>query len=326
MQENKKIAIFGKSGASIMIALLRHVFYKVYAGEFNKNKMIESFDDKNINSLKIEHFNDIICLDLDYSKQDIEKIENLIFKQSEKNILILNIDNEEIKEIYHSLKNNENCKSKIVTISTKKLQKDGASFVGNEIYFDNKQYLMDEFKNLTGEQNKINILASLVLLISNGLNGSEVIENFYSFKNIDDIFETISHKNNFTFINDIKNKNKLQSLKSFENIYWILCSNEIKFEFHKFKELEEAFKNIKYIFLLGEYSDEMLEIFRENKIKYFIMYSMEEIFKKITELKKKEKMEEKINVVLSSLNDIEKNDFYQKCSTEFEKIIGKKND
>lgn len=335
MQESKKIAIFDKSGSSILMSLLKYTFCKMRnkiscencIKNFEKNNIIiEHFDNKNINSLKVEHFNDIVCIDLNYLKQDIEKIESIILKQSSKNILVLNVDNKRVKEMYNSLKCNENCKSKIVPISIKKLQKNGASFIGNEIYFDGKQYLTNEFKTLNGEQNKINILASFVLLVFGGFDGQEIIENFYTFKHIDDIFETISHKNNFTFINDIKNKDKIQSLNSFDNIYWILCINDIKFEFNKFLELEESLKNIKYIFILGEYNEEMINMFRKAKIKYSIMHDMEDTFRKISELMKEEKKEEKNNVVLSSLNDIETNEFYKKCSEEFEKIVGSKND
>lgn len=335
MHENKKIAIFGKTGSSITAALLRHVFckiknkisYEACISNFNKGKIdIKNFDDKNITSLQLTHFDKIICFDLEYSKKDIEKIKNIIANQTNNDLLILNIDNKHVKELYFYVKNDVNHNSKIIPISIKKLQKDGASFIGNEIYFNNNEYLTNEFKALTGEQNKTNILASFALLVSDGFDEQEIIENFYNFKNINDIFETISHKNNFTFINDIKNKNKLQSLKSFDNIYWILCCHNVKFEFDKFTELDEYFKNIKYVFILGEYSDEMLEIFRENDAKYFIMYNMEEIIKQISELMKEENKEEKINVILSSLNDIESDKFYQQCSHEFEKIVGNKNE
>lgn len=335
MQENRKIAIFGKTGSSITTALLKHAFckikskmpYDICINNFDKNNIsVKKFDDKNIYLLEATHFDRIICFDLEYSKKDVEKIKNVIANQNKDDYLILNIDNKDVKELYIFVKNNLNNKSKIIPISIRKLQKDGASFIGNEIYFDNKEYLTDELKILTGEQNKTNILAAFTLLALDGFDAQEAIDNIYTFKSIDDIFETISHKNNFTFINDIKNNNKLQSLKSFDNIYWILCADDIKFEFHKFVELKEYLKNIKYIFILGEYNEEMLEIFRKNKIKYFITYNMIDVFRQINELMEEENQEEKIYVVLSSLNNMEDNKFYQKCSKEFEKIVGNKNE
>ena len=335
MQENRKIAIFGKTGSSITIALLKHVFckikskipYDVCINNFEKNNIIvKKFDDKNIHLLETTDFNRIICFDLEYSKKDIEKIKSIVAHQTKDDYLILNIDDKNVKSLYISVKNDINHKSKVVPISIKKLQKDGASFIGNEIYFDGKEYLTDELKIFTGEQNKTNILAAFTLLLLDGFDAQEAIDNIYTIKSINNIFETILHKNNFTFINDIKNNNNLQSLKTFDNIYWILCANDIKFEFHKFVELGEYFRNIKYIFILGEYNDEMLEIFRKNKIKYFITYNMNDVFRQINELMEEEKQEEKIHVVLSSLNDMENNEFYKKCSQEFGKIVGSKDE
>jgi UDP-N-acetylmuramoylalanine-D-glutamate ligase len=335
MEEIRRIAIFGKSGSSITIALLKYTFCRmrskipcdVCIKHFENNGIdVENFDNQNINSLELIHFNDILCLDLDYSKHDVEKIKNIILAQNKNDCLILNVDDKKIKEFYHTLKNNISYRTKIIPISIKKLQKNGASFIGNEIYFFDKEYLTNEFKTLTGEQNKTNILASLVLLVLAGLNGQEIIENFYNFGNIDDVFETISHKDNFTFINDIKNQNKLQSLNSFENIYLILCIACADYEFERSAEFIECLKKVKYVFILGEYNEEILKIFRKNNVKYFITYNMNDIFREINKLMKNEKLEEKINVILSSLDDSKESEFYKKCSQEFEKMLGGKNE
>ena len=90
-------------------------------------------------------------------------------------------------------------------------------------------------------------------------------------------------------------------------------------------ELQKNFKNLKYVFIYGEYDDELLNIFKENDINFFVMYSMNNIFNKINELLDNEETEEKINVVLSSFNDLENDEFYNNCSKEFEKIVGKEN-
>lgn len=333
--ENNKIAIFGESGSFITTKLLQHIFCKLKTAtqyefcikNFDKeNIAIQSFDEQNISSLELLHYKNIIVFDLEYSQIDIKKISKMISLQDEDDYLILNVDNKEVKEFYNQLKDDSSFDTRIIPISVKKIQNGGASFIGNEIFFENEEYLTREFNNLTGEQNKINILAVFVFFILNNINPQEILENFYNFSELDNVFETLLHKDNITFINDIQNKNKSQSLQAFENIYWILCINDIKYEFNEFAELQKNFKNLKYVFIYGEYDDELLNIFKENDIIFFIMYSMNNIFNKINELLDNEKTEEKINVVLSSFNDLENNEFYNNCSKEFEKIVGKENE
>ena len=333
--ENNKIAIFGESGSFITTKLLQHIFcrlktttpYDICIKNFDKeNIAIQSFDEQNISSLEPLHYKNIIVFDLEYSQIDIKKIFKIISLQDENDYLILNVDNKGVKEFYNQLKDDSSFDARIIPISVKKIQNGGASFIGNEIFFENEEYLTREFNNLTGEQNKINILAVFVFFMLNDSNPQEIIENFYNFSEINDVFETLLHKDNITFINDIQNKNKAQSLEAFENIYWILCINDIQYEFNDFIELKDYFKNIKYVFIYGEYNDELLNIFKENNISFFVMYSMNNIFNKINELLDNEEIEEKINIILSSFNDVENDEFYNNCSKEFKKIVGKENE
>ena len=53
------------------------------------------------------------------------------------------------------------------------------------------------------------------------------------------------------------------------------------------------------------------------------MYDMNSVFKKINEFFEKEKKEEKITILLSSINNLENSDFYSKCSNDFEKLVNK---
>lgn len=339
--EYNYIGLIGESGSSITSDMVKYLFCKEKTGlDYDICKKESYFtlarfgDTKNyifevnqevFSLLQSPHFNNIILFDLDYNSEDILKIKNMILNQNENDFSILNIDNKDIKELYNSIKDDSNYKSQLIPISINKIQKDGVSFVNNEIYInvDNKddELITNEFKNLDGEQNKTNILAVLTLFLKLGYNSQEIIEDLYNFKTSDDVFETVLHEENFVFINDIKNKNKTQSLISFDNIYWILCIDEIDYEFSEFLELVEYFKKIKYVFIIGNYNNEVLKVFRDNEVNYFVMYDMENVFKKMNELMEEEKREEKITVLLSSINDIEDNSFYEKCSEDFEKLV-----
>ena len=53
------------------------------------------------------------------------------------------------------------------------------------------------------------------------------------------------------------------------------------------------------------------------------MYDMKDIFEKINILIKGEKREEKITILLSSINDIEENKLYDNFSEDFERLVNK---
>ncbi len=339
--EYNYIGLIGETGSSIASDMLKYLFCKMKMNlDYDICKKESYFtlakfgDTKNyifeLNQevfplLQSPHFNDIILFDLNYNKNDIVKIKNMFLNQTEDDFAILNVDNRDVKEFYNSIKEDDNYKSQLIPISINKIQRNGVSFVNNEMYINindkNDEFITNEFKNLDGEQNKTNILAISSLLMKLGYNVQEIVEDLYNFKTSDDIFELVLHKENFVFINDIKNKNKSQSLISFDNIYWILCIDEIEFEFSEFSKLVDCFNKVKYVFIIGNYNEEILKIFRDNEVNYFIMYDMENIFRKIEELMEEEKREEKITVLLSSINDIENSLFYEKCSEDFEKMV-----
>ena len=340
-KEYNYVGLIGESGSLIASEILKYLLCKMQMNvdyetckkeslftlsEFGRtNIYVFEIKQKMFNYLQSPHFNNIVLFDLDYNKIDIEKIKNMFLNQTEDDFSILNIDNKDVKEFYNNIKNDTAYKSTLIPISVNKILQDGVSFINNEIYFniDNKadEILTSEFKNLTGDQNKTNILAVFTLLTKYGTQPQEIVENLYDFKPCSDIFEMVLHKDNITFINDIKNNNKSQSLISFDNIYWILCVDDIDFEFDEFLKLIEYFKKIKYVFLLGKYNEELLNVFKENDVEYFIMYNMQDVFQKIENFSDEEEKEEKITVLLSSINDIENNNFYSKCSEDFEKIV-----
>jgi len=337
------IGLIGETGSSITSDMLKFLFCKIKMNldydickkesyftltRFGdtKNYILE-LDHELFPLLQSPHFNNIVLFDLNYNKSDLLKIKNMFLNQTEDDFAILNVDDRSVKEFYRSIKDDDSFKSQLIPISVNKIQENGISFVNNEIYVNitinsgDSECITNEFKNLDGEQNKINILAVSTLCLKVGFNLQEVIENLYNFKTSDDVFEVISHKENFVFVNDVKNKNKSQSLISFDNIYWILCIDEIEFEFDEFLKLVSYFNRIKYVFIIGKYNDEVLELFRSRGVAYFIMYDMKNIFIKIQELMGNEKREEKITILLSSINDIENSDFYEKCGENFEKMV-----
>lgn len=341
--EYNYIGLIGESGISITHFLLKYFLYKnelhkdydpsnvdcyFNLNNFGKDKnYIVQLNQENFNFIQNPHFNSLIIFDLDYNNISLEKIQKMLLDQNEKDLAILNLDNKEIRDIYKIIKHDESYKSNIIPISANKIIENGVSFINNEFYINidkkNEEYLAEQFINLNGEQNRLNILAVFTLLIKKGYNPQEIIENFHNCKCVGNVFEIVAHKENFIFINDIRNKNKSQSLISFDNIYWILCMDEAEFEFNKFIKLQEYFSKIKYVFLIGNYTEDILDIFRKNNINYSIMYDMKNVFEKIKILIKGEKKEEKITILLSSINDIEESKIYEENSRAFEKLVNK---
>lgn len=340
------IGLIGESGISVTCFLLKYFLCKNELNKennlskinccfdlnnFGENKnYIVKLDQELFNIIQCPHFNNLVVFDLDYDKLSLEKIQKMILNQDENNFTVLNLDNKEVKEFYKILKDDERVKTQLIPVSANKIMSEGISLINNEFYVnidgESEEYLADKFTNLDGEQNKINILATLVILIKLGYNPQEVIENLHNYKSVSEVFEVVSHKENFVFINDIKNKNKSQSLISFDNIYWLLCVDDAEFELNDFVELQKYFDKIKYVFLIGKYNDAILNLFRDNDINYSIMYDMESTFEKLKTLLREEKKEEKITILLSSMNNLEDSEFYEENSEEFDKIIKKEDD
>lgn len=334
-------ALVGNSGSSITSDIIKYVLcrknqsfdYEICKKEcyftiYNFGKTKDYIIDLNENlmrSLHAPHFNNIIIFDLNYSVICANKIKEMLLNQTDEDFLILNMDNADVKILYNTLKDNGNFAAKIVPISVNKILKQGISYVNNEIYVDcdgkSEEFMTNEFINLTGRQNKTNILSAFAYFFARGYDMQEIIENMYSFQTSNDIFEIVMHRENLSFINDINNRNKSQSLIAFDNIYWILCADDIDFEFSNFLELKEYFNSVKYVFIVGQYSDELLSFFRENQVKYYIMYDMKSVFNLINGMIEHEKKEEKITILLSSINNLDDNEFYEKCSGNFEKLI-----
>lgn len=341
--EYNYIGLVGESGISISCSLLKYFLYRnelhrdydfskvdtcFNINYFGNNKdYIVQLNQEAFNFIQNPHFNNLIIFDLDYNSSSLDKIQKMLLDQNDDDFAILNIDNKEIKELYKTIKDDESYKTTFIPISINKIIDNGVSFINNEFYINidgkSEECLADRFESLDGEQNKINLLAIFALLTKRGYGSQEIIENFHSYKGIGNVFEIVSHRENIIFIDDIKNKNKSQALISFDNIYWILCVDEAEFEFEKFKELEEYFSKIKYVFLIGNYNENILDIFRENNVNYSIMYDMKDIFEKINILIKGEKREEKITILLSSINDIEENKLYDNFSEDFEILVNK---
>lgn len=335
------IGLIGESGISITCFLLQYFLCKDELNKgnnlskvsccfdlnnFGNNKnYIIRIDQESFNIIQNPHFNILVVFDLEYDKMALEKIQKMILDQDENNFTILNLDNKEVKEFYKILKDDERVKTQLIPISANKIMSEGISLINNEFYVnidnESEEYLAEKFTNLDGEQNKINILATLTILIKLGYNPQEIIESLHNYKSVSEVFEIVSHKENFVFVNDIKNKNKSQSLISFDNIYWLLCVDDAEFELNDFIELQEYFDKIKYVFIIGKYNDTILNLFRDNNINYSIMYDMESTFEKLKTLLQEEEKEEKITVLLSSMNNLEDSEFYEENSEEFDKII-----
>ena len=179
------IGLIGESGISVTCFLLKYFLCKNELNKennlskisccfdlsnFGNNKnYIVRLDQELFNIIQCPHFNNLVVFDLDYNKMSLEKIQKMILNQDENNFTVLNLDNKEVKEFYKILKDDERVKTQLIPVSANKIMSEGISLINNEFYVNiddqSEEYLADKFTNLDGEQNKINILATLVILI-----------------------------------------------------------------------------------------------------------------------------------------------------------------
>ncbi|MFT6332044.1 MAG: UDP-N-acetylmuramoylalanine--D-glutamate ligase [Lentimonas sp.] len=324
------IGITGTNGKSTITALTGHIFDEAKApnatggniglaalylpdvfskrhSEFDakeKNYIIEisSFQLDLIHKTKfhISNLNNITPDHLDrHGSMDnyINSKKRIFLNQTENDFAVIGIDNKNSAKIFEDLKNDKNFTTKLIPTSTKKIVKGGVSIIGNKLHnIDGSVFIIGN-KTLKGEHNSQNISFAFANAFLSGIEPDQIIESINNFKGLKHRMQFVAKINDINFINDSKATNAEStenSLKSFENIYWILGG---KSKERGITALEKYFPKVKYAFLIGDATDEFAKTL-EGKVKYFKCKTLEKAFEEANNLALKDSIEEK-NILLS---------------------------
>ncbi len=196
----------------------------------------------------------------------------IFLNQVEGDFAVIDIDNINPRAVWEELKNDQNFQAKLIPISTKKIVEDGVTMIGNIIYNNiakNKSTIdLGTRQFLKGEHNAKNIAFAFANCFLSGIKEEQIVQAIKTFKGLKHRMQLVAKIDNINFINDSKATNAestKNSLKSYQNIYWILGG---KAKDGGIESLEQYFPKIKYAFLIGEASDEFAKTL-ENKVEYF---------------------------------------------------------
>jgi UDP-N-acetylmuramoylalanine--D-glutamate ligase len=218
----------------------------------------------------------------------IEAKKKIFLNQTPDDFLILNIDDPFLIAIYESLAKESNVN--LISISVKKVMPKGISIIGANLYdaFGKKKIRLPKNKNLRGEHNLANILASFAMVSAqNKLLTKNFIKAVRTYPGLAHRLQFLGEANGIEFINDSKATNAastqkaLISLKGDGDIFWI--GGGLQKE-EGIEPIKEDLKNIKYAFLIGKAQSEFANLLDEIKVKYKLSNTLDIAFRDAMEI------------------------------------------
>ena len=211
---------------------------------------------------------------LDYhgTYENYKKVKHNIFNHHTKgDIAIINAGNEDsmiLTSDINSTKEYFNGKDAYV--------KDNAIYIEDEKIIDTKDILVK------GKHNYENIMACLLVIKEFGID-KEIIKKFFStFKGVEHRIEFVCEKGGVKYYNDSKATNPtstITALNAFEeDTYLILGGMERCQDFH---ELDNAIKNVKKIYAIGQTTEKVYEYAQSMNILCEKCYTLNEAMNKI---------------------------------------------
>lgn len=202
---------------------------------------------------------------------------------------LIDIDNENSRQVFLELQNNPDFVANLVPISTKNIQETGISLIDgiltNNIEsakFQSK--LKSQF--LHGKHNDQNMAFAFAIiycyLLQNNKNRDQnlIINNIKNFKGLSHRLELLGQIDNINFINDSKATNAQsteQALKAYDNIFWIVGGVAKE---GGITTLKNYFNKIHKAYLIGESSEEFAKILNENSVNFEKCQNLTTAFKK----------------------------------------------
>lgn len=282
--------------------------------------------DCNKEFLKDLNFNIIGFFDLQDKYID-DYTKNLFLKQSQTSKSFINTDNEYLKEFHKNIQENSKLSSKIISISTKKLIENGYSYINDTIYCyidSNDSYDLVENDYIVSNISKVSTLASFAIATNTGQTIDTTMECLKNFRGTTNIIEYINKVNNIRFINNIwatTNDILVSPFETYNNIYVIFVTNGKQSNFFRIKNYT---KNMKKIFLVDMFDCINLSD-NEKKINIRKYKNIDEAFKEVIANIKDDinnHEPEEVTVLLSPIIDDKMNSVYYKdYGIKFKQLI-----
>lgn len=337
---NKYIGIIGGGYNYITNSLLNDILNTSNINSFNCASFEERIDINNIpkniniekdsvfsislrqpkmNYLKQMNFDIVAILNTnDHKIEDIKK--KIILRQSKESIVILNIDNPSVCDIYDELINDETVSYKIIPLSTNKMLDNGLSYINETIYdyHNNKNDSYDINTKLLTEVNKMSILCAFTIAKELDIDIKIIQDAITRFNGISNYLEVITQEENIRFINNIEANNKnllLAPYKTYSNLYSIFMVNgkQSKSEFLRDYTLDS---NKAFIVDLHN----LVNIDNKKNVNKF--NTLKEAFDAVIKETKKEEKENEITILLTPIiNDDMNSIYYYSYGSEYKDLI-----
>jgi len=236
----------------------------------------------------------------------IESKKRVFLNQTSNDFALIDVDNENSKNVFSQLQNNQNFQAKLIGISTEKLQQNGVSLINGKLNCNINKALEFELKSefLRGQHNEQNMAFAFAIayLYSEKFNlniaPEKIIAAIKKFKGLPHRMQIVAKINDLRFVNDSKATNAEsteKALKTYDNVFWILGG---KAKEGGIEILKPYFNKIAKAYLIGESSDEFAKILQENNVPFEKCGDLANAFNKSLTDAKNSSLTEK-NILLS---------------------------
>ena len=264
------LGITGTNGKSTIALMIANVLKTIPLGNFG-NMILDNLDKKTkhfvieLSSFQLEYIDNFkpnisiisnINNDhLNYHKTFDNYLDakiNISKNQDKEDFLILNYDDENIKNYFNKKKN---IKAKIIKISNKSSFSKGIYYKKNKIYdnfFTNKKYSLKESNFLKLKHNQLNYTIAFSALLALGLKTNKIIKSLNEFEGLPHRLEFLGYIKKIAFYNDSKATNvaaTCSAIMSFKKVILIAGGSD---KGESFKELNKFSNIIIEAYLVGE--------------------------------------------------------------------------
>ena len=214
-------------------------------------------------------------IDFFKSYENYKRVKAKIFQnQTERNIAILNIENNDVLEV------TKNIKSTVKYFSSKK-EINGCYLKDNAIYYYDEKVVDLSDIRLVGMHNYENIMASIMVVKELGVKNEAIVSLLKEFTAVEHRIEFVKYLNGRIFYNDSKATNIKATqiaLSSFNSPIILLLGGMERGQ--NFNDLKEYVTNVKSIISYGECRDRIKDFANSVNIKVYVVETLDSAVKK----------------------------------------------
>ena len=204
------------------------------------------------------------------SYDNYKRVKSKIFQNhTEKNIAILNIENNDVLEV------TKNIKSTVKYFSSKK-EINGCYLKNNAIYYYDEKVVNLSDIQLVGTHNYENIMASIMVVKELGVDNEVIVSLLKEFTGVEHRIEFVKNLNGRSFYNDSKATNIKATqiaLSSFNKPTILLLGGMERGQ--NFNDLKEYFNNVKAIVAYGECKNRIKDFADSVDVKCYVVDTLE---------------------------------------------------